>query len=246
MPLLTLTDAFLAFGHVALLDAAQFQLDKGERLALIGRNGVGKSSLLAALAGQGSLDDGVIWSQPGLRIAYVPQEPRLAPDQDVFAAVVSGLGSVADQLAEYHLVSHRLADAGAGVEADLARLAALQHELEAVGAWSWESQAERVIERFGLDANAQVATLSGGQKKRLALAQALVASPDVLLLDEPTNHLDIAAIEWLEDFLLDSGVTLLFVTHDRRFLDRLATRIVELDRGQMVSFPGRYAGTAGY
>ncbi len=245
MPLLTLTDAFLAFGHVALLDAAQFQLDKGERLALIGRNGVGKSSLLAALAGQGSLDDGVIWSQPGLRIAYVPQEPRLAPDQDVFAAVVSGLGSVADQLAEYHLVSHRLADAGAGVEADLARLAALQHELEAVGAWSWESQAERVIERFGLDANAQVATLSGGQKKRLALAQALVASPDVLLLDEPTNHLDIAAIEWLEDFLLDSGVTLLFVTHDRRFLDRLATRIVELDRGQMVSFPGRYADYRG-
>ncbi len=241
MPLLALNDASLAFGHVSLLDHADFQLDAGERVALIGRNGTGKSSLLAALAGLGGLDDGSVWMQPGLRLAYVPQEPPFAPEQKVFAAVVAGLGEVARQLAEYHAVSHRLAESGGAEQtADLARLETLQHELEATGAWSWESQAERVIERFGLDAEATVGTLSGGQKKRLALAQALVGNPDVLLLDEPTNHLDIAAIEWLEDFLLEAGVGLLFITHDRRFLDRLATRIVELDRGQLASFPGRF------
>lgn len=241
MPQLILTGACLAFGHVPLLDHADFQLDPGERVALIGRNGTGKSSLLAALAGQGALDDGQVWVQPGIRVGYVPQEPPFDPAQNVFEAVVSGLGETSRLLAEYDEVSHRLAADGSDQAAGLARLEELQHELEAQGAWSWRSQAERVIERFGLDGAAPVGTLSGGQKKRLALARALAASPEVLLLDEPTNHLDIGAIEWLENLLTGSGVSLLFITHDRRFLDRVATRIVELDRGQLSSFPGSFA-----
>lgn len=241
MPLLKLDAACLAFGHVPLLDQADLQLDPGERVALIGRNGAGKSSLLAVLAGQASLDDGLRWCQPGIRIGYVPQEPPLAAEQTVFAAVVAGLGETSALLTEYHRVSHDLAETGRDHEALLQRLQALQHELEAVGAWTWQVQVERVIARFGLDPEARVGSLSGGQKKRLALAQALVSNPDVLLLDEPTNHLDIGAIEWLEDLLLESKASLFFVTHDRRFLDRLATRIVELDRGRLMSFPGHYA-----
>jgi len=241
MPFLTLSDASLAFGHVPLLDHADFQLDPGERVALIGRNGTGKSSLLAALAGLGALDDGTVWRQPGARIGYVPQEPPFDPELTVFKAVVAGMGTTSALLAEYHEVSHRLAESDADHEPLLARLHTLQTELEALGAWQFESQAERVIARFSLDPDAKVGSLSGGQKKRLALAQALAVSPDVLLLDEPTNHLDIAAIEWLEDLLIESNVTLLFITHDRRFLDRLATRIVELDRGKLMSCPGSFA-----
>ena len=241
MPFLTLSDASLAFGHVPLLDHADFQLDPGERVALIGRNGTGKSSLLAALAGLGALDDGTVWRQPGARIGYVLQEPPFDPELTVFKAVVAGMGTTSALLTEYHEVSHRLAERDADHEPLLARLHTLQTELEALGAWQFESQAERVIARFSLDPDAKVGSLSGGQKKRLALAQALAVSPDVLLLDEPTNHLDIAAIEWLEDLLIESNVTLLFITHDRRFLDRLATRIVELDRGKLMSCPGSFA-----
>jgi ATP-binding cassette subfamily F protein uup len=240
MPYLKLIEAHLAFGHVPLLDAADFQLDPGERVALIGRNGTGKSSLLAALAGQGSLDDGQVWRQPGIGVGYVPQEPPLPPDATVFEAVVDGMGEVSKLLAEHHAITHQLAEAGADHEHLLPRLQTLQHELEAQGAWTWQNQAERVIERFSLDPEARVGTLSGGQKKRLALAQALARAPEVLLLDEPTNHLDIAAIEWLEKLLIESGTTLLFITHDRRFLDRIATRIVELDRGKLASFPGTF------
>jgi ATP-binding cassette subfamily F protein uup len=244
MPYLKAAGACIAFGHVALLDHADFQLDPGERVALIGRNGSGKSSLLAALAGRAHLDDGEVWSEPGLHIGYVPQEPPLDPALTVFEAVVAGMGETSRLLAAYHEVSHQLADATADPQQHgtlLARLETLQHELERLGAWSHEAMAEQVISRFDLDPETRVGSLSGGQKKRLALAQALALAPEVLLLDEPTNHLDIAAIEWLEQFLLDSGVTLVFVTHDRRFLDRLATRIVELDRGRLASFPGSFA-----
>jgi ATP-binding cassette subfamily F protein uup len=241
MPLISLSQACLAFGHVPLLDHADFLLDAGERVALIGRNGSGKSSLLAALAGIGHLDDGSVWHQPGLRLAYVPQEPELDGGQHVFEAVVAGIGSATRLLAEWHEVSHRLAEPGADHDVLLDKLNQLQHELEALGAWSAASQAERAIERVGLDPDARVGTLSGGQKKRLALARALASEPLVLLLDEPTNHLDLGAIEWLEELLLGSGISLLFVTHDRRFLDRLATRIVELDRGILSSFPGSFA-----
>ncbi len=241
MPFLKFHRACLAYGHFPLLDAVDFQLDPGERVALIGRNGTGKSSLLAILAGHGRLDDGETWTQPGLRIGYVPQEPPFDPQLTVFQAVVAGMGELSKRLAEYHEVSHRLAETTGDHEALLGRMQTIQHELEAAGAWSYEARAEQVIARFALDPEARVGTLSGGQKKRLALAQALAVTPDVLLLDEPTNHLDIAAIEWLEEFLLDAKTTLLFVTHDRRFLDRLATRIVELDRGRLDSFPGSFA-----
>ncbi|MBU1235224.1 MAG: ATP-binding cassette domain-containing protein [Gammaproteobacteria bacterium] len=241
MPLISLSQASLAFGHVALLDRVDLQLDAGERVALIGRNGSGKSSLLSALAGDTTLDDGSIWRQPGLRLAYVPQESRFDEGGTVFEAVVAGMGEAARLLTEWHAVSHRMAGPAIDHDSLLEQLERLQHELEALGAWSAASQAERAIERVGLDGDAQVETLSGGQKKRLALARALASEPQVLLLDEPTNHLDLAAIEWLEELLLGGNLSLLFVTHDRRFLDRLATRIVELDRGILRSFPGSYA-----
>jgi ABC transport system ATP-binding/permease protein len=240
MPLLTLANGCLAYGHVALLDHAEFQLDARERVALIGRNGTGKSSLLAAFAGERYLDDGEIWRAPGLKIGYVPQEPALDAQASVFESVVAGMGETSKLIADYHAVSHRLAEPDADTDSLLAELHDLQVGLEAHDAWAYVSQAERVIQRFGLDPDAIVGSLSGGQKKRLALARALSMSPDVLLLDEPTNHLDIDSIAWLEDFLVESGVSLLFITHDRRFLGRLATRIVELDRGQLASFPGSF------
>ncbi|UCV23867.1 ATP-binding cassette domain-containing protein [Ferribacterium limneticum] len=243
MPYLKLSSACLAYGHVPLLDHADFLLDPGERVALIGRNGTGKSSMLAAMAagsGRGRLDDGEVWVQPGIRVGYVPQEPPFDMEATVFEAVISGMGENAAILAEYHEVSHKLGEIDADHDVLLERMSELQHELESRGAWAFEAQAERVIERFGLDPDARVGSLSGGQKKRLALAQALAVAPEVLLLDEPTNHLDIAAIEWLENLLIESGVTLFFITHDRSFLDRVCTRIVELDRGKLVSFPGSF------
>ena len=238
---LVLSNASLAFGHVPLLDHADFQLDPGERVALIGRNGTGKSSLLRALAGAGPLDDGGVWRQPGIRMGYVSQEPPFDPEQSVFEAVVSGMGELSGLLAEYHAVSHAMGEPDADHEALLERMHDLQTQLEARDAWSFEAQAEKVIQRFSLDPDARVGSLSGGQKKRLALAQALAISPELLLLDEPTNHLDIAAIEWLEELLISSGTTLLFITHDRCFLDRVATRIVELDRGKLMSCPGSFS-----
>ena len=241
MPHLILSDASLAFGHVPLLDHADFQLDPGERVALIGRNGCGKSSLLRALAGQGALDDGNVWLQPGIRLGYVPQEPPFDPELSVFEAVVAGMGEVSALLAEYHAVSHAMAESAADHAALLERMHDLQGRLESLDAWSFEAQAERVIQRFSLDAEARVGTLSGGLKKRLALAQALAVSPELLLLDEPTNHLDVGAIEWLEEMLIASGVAMVFITHDRRFLDRVATRIVELDRGRLLSCPGNFS-----
>ena len=272
MPLLQLRSASLAFGHFALLDRADLQIDPGERVALIGRNGSGKSSLLRALAGMGGLDDGEAWTQPGLKVAYVAQEPPLDPEHTVFEAVVSGLGAAAAALREWHEVSDALADPDAkDQETLLERMQTLQTELEASDGWRLHATAERAIDRFGLDPNLRISSLSGGQKKRVALAQALATEPDVLLLDEPTNHLDIVSIEWLESLLapgesatasadgMDSsasssngpssaggppllrpGGALLFITHDRRFLERVATRIVELDRGHLVSFPGRW------
>ena len=245
MPLVSVTGACLAFGHVPLLDHADFQLDPKERVALVGRNGTGKSSLLKAIGGTGALDDGTVWRAPTVRLGYVPQEPELNPEHTVFEAVVAGMGEISAVLARYHAVSHDLSEGLGDTEKELHELHELQVKLEAMGAWTFASDADRVIVRFGLDPDAKVATLSGGQKKRLALASALATSPDVLLLDEPTNHLDIDAIRWLEDLLVESseksGVAIVLITHDRRFLDRVATRIVELDRGKLASFPGNFA-----
>ncbi|MGE5465633.1 MAG: ATP-binding cassette domain-containing protein [Methanocella sp.] len=239
MPLVTLDHASLAYGHVPLLDHADLTLDAGERLALIGRNGTGKSSLLKVLADRQALDDGTVWRQPGLRIALVEQEPRLDPQHSVYEAVASGLGAVREVLTEYHRLAHKLAATPDAVT--LERLQQVQHELEHADGWRLNSRVEALLQRFALDAEATVGELSGGTRKRVALAQALAAEPELLLLDEPTNHLDIAAIEWLETLLADYGGCALFVTHDRRFLDHVATRIIELDRGRLASFPGRYA-----
>ena len=214
------------------------QIDAGERVGLIGRNGSGKSSLLKALAGLGSLDDGVVWREPGLSIAYVPQEPEFATHDTVFEAVASGLGDVARVLAEYHEVTHKV---GAGDEATMDRMHELQTQLEANDGWRLNSRVEQAISRLALDGDARVDSLSGGGKKRVALARALVAEPELLLLDEPTNHLDVDGILWLEDLLHGYPGAIMVITHDRVFLDGVATRIVELDRGNLVSFPGRFA-----
>lgn len=229
MALITLLDAQLAFGHVALLDHAGFSLEAGERIGLIGRNGAGKSSLLKILGGLAKPDDGAMQLQQGLRVAYVAQEPTLEMSASVFAAVSEGLQAVA-QLREKYLSGEP------GLDLDV-----LQSQIEAYDAWNWEQRVEETLQRLRLDADSIVSTLSGGTRKRVALAQALVTRPDVLLLDEPTNHLDLDSIEWLEDLLIDFKGSVITITHDRSFLDRVATRIVELDRGHLRSYPGNFA-----
>lgn len=229
MALITLLNAQLAFGHVALLDHTDFSLESAERIGLIGRNGAGKSSLLKILGGLAQPDDGLLQLQTGIRIAYVAQEPDLDPGHTVFEATALGLAE-ASALREQYLAH------APGVDLD-----ALQSRIEALDAWNWERRVEETLQRLHLDANAQVGSLSGGTKKRVALAQALVAKPEVLLLDEPTNHLDLDSIAWLEDLLLDFRGSVVTITHDRAFLDRIATRIVELDRGQLRSYPGNFS-----
>jgi ATP-binding cassette subfamily F protein uup len=236
MPLFTVENACLAYGHVDLLDHAAFQLDAGERVALIGRNGSGKSSLLRVLAGQAALDDGTVWRAPGLKIAYVPQEADFALERDVYATVADGLGEAARLLVDYHGAMHAVAEAPSAPA--LARLEALQHEVEAADAWRLDQRVEEVLRRLGLPGDAMVASLSGGGIKRVALARALVSEPDLLLLDEPTNHLDLDGIEWLEGLIRDFRGAVVVITHDRVFLDNVATRIVELDRGRLTSYPG--------
>ncbi|MBI3223294.1 MAG: ATP-binding cassette domain-containing protein [Nitrosomonadales bacterium] len=241
MPFITLDKACLAFGHVALLDHADFQLDEGERVGLIGRNGGGKSSMMRVLAGQAHLDDGTVWRAPTARICYVSQEPVLDADDSVFDAVAKGLGKLQKLLHDYHQVSHQLSEPDADYDKLLEQMQQLQTQLEAQDGWSVQARIETAIAKLDLDADKRVGDMSGGQRKRVALAQALVAEPDVLILDEPTNHLDFASIEWLEGLLNNFNGSVLFVTHDRRFLDNVTTRIVELDRGKLASFPGNFS-----
>ncbi len=229
MALLSLSNAHLAYGHLPLLDGADLSLEAGERLALIGRNGAGKSSLLKVLAGLERLDDGLLQQQGGLRRVYVAQEPLFEADATVFDAVADGVAEARALRARYE--AHAPDD----------DLDALQTRLEALDGWTWEQRVETALQRLQLDADMAVTSLSGGMKKRVALARALVAAPDVLLLDEPTNHLDIDAIEWLQDLLNDWRGALVFVSHDRAFIDAVATRIVELDRGGLRSYPGSFA-----
>jgi len=229
MALLTLLDAQLAFGHVPLLDHADFALESAERVGLIGRNGAGKSSFLKILGGMEKADDGSFQMQRGVRTAYVMQEPTLDPDFTIFEAVSQGIAVAIDARDRY-----LSGDADADLDA-------LQQQIEAYDAWNWEQRVEETLHRLNLASDAKVGTLSGGMRKRVALAQALVARPDVLLLDEPTNHLDLEAIEWLEQLLIDFKGSVVAITHDRSFLDRIATRIVELDRGKLRSYPGNFA-----
>jgi ATP-binding cassette subfamily F protein uup len=227
MALITLLDAQLAFGHVPLLDHADFSLETQERVGLIGRNGAGKSSMLKILGGMEKPDDGTLQVQTGTRISYVAQEPILDADATVFVAVRAGLERVIGLIEEYCL--------GHG------DLDAMQSEIETLDGWNWEQRVNETLQRLHLNPDAVVSTLSGGTKKRVALAQALVAQPDVLLLDEPTNHLDLDSIEWLEGLLVDFKGSIITITHDRSFLDNVATRIVELDRGKLMSYPGNFA-----
>jgi ABC transport system ATP-binding/permease protein len=227
MALITLLDAQLAFGHVPLLDHADFSLETQERVGLIGRNGAGKSSMLKILGGMERPDDGTLQVQTGTRISYVAQEPQLDADATVFIAVRAGLERVIGLIEEYCL--------GHG------DLDAMQSEIETLDGWNWEQRVNETLQRLHLNPDAIVSTLSGGTKKRVALAQALVAQPDVLLLDEPTNHLDLDSIEWLEGLLVDFKGSIITITHDRSFLDNVATRIVELDRGKLMSYPGNFA-----
>jgi len=237
MSLLTLDRVSLAYGHLPLVEDADLRIEPGERICLIGRNGTGKSSLLRVIAGETAPDGGIIWRAPGLRTARLDQEVPGTRDRTVFEEVSDGLGELGALVADYHQAALDAADGPGALE----RLGVLQHQLEERDGWRLEQKVELIVSRLDLPAERRMSELSGGWRRRALLGKALVSSPDLLLLDEPTNHLDIEAIRWLESHLRDYGGTLLFVTHDRAFLDALATRIIELDRGRLTSWPGNYA-----
>jgi ABC transport system ATP-binding/permease protein len=229
MALITLSDACLAYGHVPLLDHTALSVEEGERLALIGRNGTGKTSLLKVLSDLERLDSGKMQVQTGIRRVLVAQEPVFEPGLSVFDAVAEGVAEARELRARYE-------DPASADDLD-----ALQSRLELLGGWTWEQRVTETLDRLALPAEAKVDALSGGLRKRVALARALVAQPDVLLLDEPTNHLDIDAIEWLQELLTARRGTLVLISHDRAFIDAVATRIIELDRGQLRGYPGNFS-----
>jgi len=236
MALIVLTDAKLAFGHVDLLANTAFSLESGERVGLIGRNGTGKSSLLKILAGIEKLDDGTLQYQQGLRMAYVAQEPVFESSETVFDAVSKGVAEVKALREEYEALSVAEWD-----DASHHRLDEIQSKLESMSGWNWEQRVHETLDRLHLSPDVIISSLSGGNRKRVALAQALVAVPDVLFLDEPTNHLDLDSINWLEDLLKAFNGSVVLITHDRAFLDAVSTQIVELDRGILRSYPGNYS-----
>lgn len=237
MPLLRLDSISLAYGHVPLLAHVDFQVEPGERVCLLGRNGAGKTTLLRVITGVAPPDEGDIWRADTLRIAHLEQEVPPDTEETIYEVVAAGLGEPGALLTEYHQLTHEV---GAAERTSLQRLAELQTRIDALGGWNIGQKVERVLTRLGLPANQRLASCSGGIRRQAMLARALVSEPDLLLLDEPTNHLDITAITWLENFLLDYHGALIFITHDRMLLKHLATRIVELDRGKLNSFPGDY------
>lgn len=238
MAYITLRDVQLAFGGPALLDGANFTLERGERVCLIGRNGEGKSTLLKLIEGSLHADQGEILIQNGLTVSMLTQDVPMDSGK-VADIVASGAGEAADVLREYNIASD------ACVLGDMAaceHMGDLQHKLDQLDGWSLENKVNTILGKMGLDPNVDLAELSGGRKRRVLLARALLMQPDILLLDEPTNHLDVESIEWLEKFLLEqNNLTLLFISHDRSFVDQVATRIIELDRGQLRSYEGNYS-----
>lgn len=239
MPLVVLDQISHAYGHLPLLDKAALQVEPGERIAIIGRNGTGKSTLMQIIGGEMRPDAGTVWTQPGARVARLVQDVPLSANLPVFDVIAQGLGDLGELIANYHHAAVEVATDYS--DEAMTRLGNYQHELEERDGWSLEQRVELIVTKLGLPSEAIVDTLSGGWKRRVLLARALVSQPDVLLLDEPTNHLDIEAIEWLETFLLDYAGAVIFVTHDRTFLEKVATRIVEIDRGMLTSWPGNYA-----
>jgi ATP-binding cassette subfamily F protein uup len=238
MPLLRLDKVSLAFGHHTLLDHVDFEIRKGERICLVGRNGEGKSSMMRVITGEVAPDDGERWLRPTMRIAHLAQEISADSSDTVFDMVAGGLPELGRLIADYHQAVDALARDHS--DGNARRLAELQHELEVANGWQIEQRIETVLSRLGLDGSVSMHSLSGGWRRRAMLARALVSEPDILLLDEPTNHLDIDAITWLEGFMVDFPGALMFISHDRAFVRRLATRIIELDRGQLTSWPGSY------
>lgn len=236
MSILSLDNASYAVGHHPLLDHASLQVEAGEKIGFIGRNGAGKSTLLKILAKVQKLDDGLLTIQNDLKVVYVPQESQFNDQATVFDTIAEGLGELKSILAEYHNLSLHIND-----DKSLQRLNELQNELESRNGWQFDALIRQTLGELSLPENELIGNLSGGQKKRVALAQAWVQKPDILLLDEPTNHLDIDAIEWMENLLKNFAGSLIVVTHDRRFLDQIATRIIELDRGHLRSYPGSFS-----
>ncbi|WP_048307402.1 ATP-binding cassette domain-containing protein [Halomonas sp. PR-M31] len=234
MTLLRLEQLQLAYGPQVLLDGADLVLERGERLALVGRNGTGKSTLLGLVSGNNQPDGGMIWRAPGLRIGVLEQDLPAASGMTIFDVVAQGLPQAGSLLAEYHHLIQ-------SPDPDMDRMAKLQTQIEAIDGWSFHQRIGTVLTKLGLPADGAMSDLSGGWRRRVALARALVSEPDLLLLDEPTNHLDLDTITWLEEQLLSFSGAVLFITHDRTFLSRLATGILELDRGRLGRYPGNYA-----
>jgi ATP-binding cassette subfamily F protein uup len=237
MTILTLRDVSLAYGHLPLLDRVNFQISTGERVCLVGRNGTGKSTFFRVLSGAAQPDDGEIWRKDTLRISHLEQEVLIDAPVTVFEMVAAGLGELGQLLTDYHNAVHHV---GKGDTAALNALSVLQHRIDAMDGWNINHKVETVLSRLSLPADKRITDCSGGVRRQVMLAQALVSNPDLLLLDEPTNHMDITAITWLEEFLFSNQGALIFITHDRTLVKHLATRIVDLDRGRLVSFPGSY------
>jgi ABC transport system ATP-binding/permease protein len=235
MPLLRLDNVSLAYGHVPLLADVDLQIDAGERVCLVGRNGAGKTTLFRVITGSAAPDAGALWRADTLRVAHLEQEVPPDTDQTIFEVVAGGMGELGTLLNEYHQVTRQADESGA-----LQQLAQLQARIEARDGWNINQKVEAILTRLSLPEDRQLADCSGGTRRQVMLARALVSEPDLLLLDEPTNHLDINAITWLEKYLLSFNGALMFITHDRTFVRRLATRIVELDRGRLTSFPGDF------
>lgn len=237
MPLLRLTNISIAYGTHALLHNADFQLDAGERVGLLGRNGEGKSTLMKIIAGNVHADHGDIWRQPELKLAWLEQAPELPDDATIYDAVAGGLGELGQWITRYHTLSSSMAHDD---DKALQELGDLQHKLEAHNGWHFQQRVETTLSKLDLPGELKINGLSGGWKRRVALARALVIEPEVLLLDEPTNHLDFESITWLEEQIMNFQGAVLFVTHDRSFLQKLATRIIDLDRGNLASWQGNY------